>query len=259
MRVMSPGRGALILAATVSAWVATPARAQTPEVTLPSSCTDQVVAPARVILTCGDAGLIAESLVWTGWGADAATATGTASVNLCEPSCAEGERKEFPVALTASERRDCDYGRPQYTLVTYSFPAASPFPPDSPGTHTVRFPCPKRPHADPRIRRMRMSLTGHGPPGDDYFVRVHVRLRVCAVRGRSEVVVNESLRVGGQTFGEHTRTIGFRQRSRCQAHRLRWRLRDEFFGVGTYKVAATVWDRDSQPSKTVTRKQTTLD
>jgi sirohydrochlorin ferrochelatase len=106
---------------------------------------------------------------------------------------------------------------------------------------------------------MKMSLTGHGPPGDDYFVRVHVRLRVCAVRGRSEVVVNETLRVGGQTFGEHTRTIRFCQRSRCEAHRFRWRLRDEFFGVGTYRVAATVWDRAAQFSKTVTRKQSTLD
>jgi hypothetical protein len=124
---------------------------------------------------------------------------------------------------------------------------------------TARFPCPKRPHADPRIRGMKMSLTGHGPPGDDYFVRVHVRLRVCAVRGRSEVVVNETLRVGGQTFGEHTRTIRFCQRSRCEAHRFRWRLRDEFFGVGTYRVAATVWDRAAQFSKTVTRKQSTLD
>jgi hypothetical protein len=104
-----------------------------------------------------------------------------------------------------------------------------------------------------------MGMTGHGVPGDEYFVRVHLRLRVCAVRGRAEIVVNEIKRVGGQTFGEHTRSIRFRQRARCEAHRFRWRLRDEFFGVGTYRVAATVWDKDAQFSKTVTRKKTTVD
>jgi hypothetical protein len=106
---------------------------------------------------------------------------------------------------------------------------------------------------------MKLSMTGHGPPGDDYFVRVHLRLRICAVRGRSEIVVSETKRVGEDTFGEHTGTIGFTQRSRCQSHRFRWRLRDEFFGVGTYQVAATVWDRDAQFSKTVSRKKTTVD
>jgi hypothetical protein len=194
-------------------------------------------------------------------GADQATATGTASVNTCDPSCAEGAREEYPVALTASELRDCDYGQPQYTRVSYNFPAASPFPPGSPAAEdpTVTFPCPTRPHASPRIRKMRMRMTGHRSGSEDYFVRVHVRLRVCTVRRLSRVVVNESKRVGGQTFGEHTRTIRFRQRSRCQTHRFRWRLRDEFFGVGTYKVAATVWDRDAQFSNTVARRNTTLD
>jgi hypothetical protein len=73
------------------------------------------------------------------------------------------------------------------------------------------------------------------------------------------VVVNETKRVGGQTFGRHTRTLKFRQRSRCQRHTFRWRLRDEFFGVGTYKVAAFVYDRDFQSSRTVSRKLVTLD
>jgi hypothetical protein len=72
-------------------------------------------------------------------------------------------------------------------------------------------------------------------------------------------VFNETKRIGRHTFGEHTRSIRFGQRSRCERQRFRWRLRDEFFGVGTYKVAATVWDRDAQFSETVSRKKTTLD
>jgi hypothetical protein len=113
--------------------------------------------------------------------------------------------------------------------------------------------------AEPTIRDMKLRTTGHGPPGGDYFVRVHVRLRVCAVRGRSQAMLHETLRIGGQTFGEHSRTIAFRQRSQCETHRFRWRLRDEFLGVGTYRVAATVRDRDAQVSNTVSRKQTTVD
>ena len=77
--------------------------------------------------------------------------------------------------------------------------------------------------------------------------------------GRSEVVINETKRLAGQTFGEHTRTIRARQRFRCQRHAFRWRLRDEFFGVGAYKVAASVTDKDGQFSRTVSRRQVTND
>lgn len=199
--------------------------------------------------------------MWSNWGAAQASATGTASVKTCDPDCATGGRETYPVTAVAHRLRQCTYGAPQYTRLTYNFPSGSPFPPGSPGAAdlTVEFRCPKRPHPDPRITKMNLQFTGHATRRGRYFVRVHVRLRVCAVRGRSEVVVNETKRLGGQVFGEHTRTIRFRQRSRCQRHRFRWKLRDEFFGVGTYKVAATVWDKDFQLSRTVTRKKLTLD
>ncbi len=249
-RGVTPVRRALLASVALAACAfSSPAAAQTSPATLPSQCYDQEVAPVSVILACADGGIIAEELVWSGWGAERAHATGTASINTCDPDCATGGREEHSIELIADRLLDCPYGEPQYTRVTYRLPA-SPFPSES---RTVPFPCPKRPHADPRIKRMRMRLTGHNP-GTNYFVRVHVRLRVCAVRGRSEVVVNETLRIGRDTFAEHTRTIRFRHRSSCQWHRFRWRLRDEFFGVGTYKVAATVWDRDFQFSKTLSRK-----
>ena len=113
-------------------------------------------------------------------------------------------------------------------------------------------------HADPAIKNRQMRLKGHNP-GPSYYVSVRVRLRVCAVRGRARVVFNETLRIGGNTFGRHTRTRHFRQTASCQSRTFKWKLRDEFFGVGTYRVAATVSDRDAQVSKTVSRKQTTND
>ena len=123
----------------------------------------------------------------------------------------------------------------------------------------MRFPCPTRPHADPRIRSMRMRLTGHGKPGASYYVRVAIRLRVCGVRGRSRVTFNETLGSGGTTFSEDTHTTSFRQVARCQTRTFKWKLRDEFFGVGTYKVRATVSDKDAQFSNTMSRSQTTID
>jgi hypothetical protein len=258
---MTPLHRVLLATALIAACVPSAAAAQTSSASLPSQCHDQKVAPVSVVLTCGDGGFIAEDLVWSGWGGDRAQASGTASVNSCDPDCATGGRDEYPVTLVASNLRHCGYGKPQYTRVTYSFPGATPFPPGSPGAEDphVAFPCPKRPHADPKIRSMRMRLTGHNAPGPRYYVRVQIRLRICSARGRSSAVFNETLRIGSDTFGRHTRTKHFRQTAHCQWRSFKWKLRDEFFGVGTYRVAATVWDKDSQFSKTVSRKQTTTD
>jgi hypothetical protein len=106
---------------------------------------------------------------------------------------------------------------------------------------------------------MRLRFTGHGTPGPDYYVRVSIRLRACGFRGRSEVVFNESIGDGGTTWAEHTQTKRYRQARSCQWRTFKWKLRDEFFGVGTYRVAATVWDKDAQFSKTISRRITTID
>lgn len=250
----------MLAAALAVGWPAT-ATAQTPEATLPSQCTDQQVAPTSVVLACGDAGMIVEGLTWTNWGAAQATAAGTATINTCDPNCASGGTAQYPITLTAGDLRRCSYGKPQYTLITYAFPAGSPYPPGSPGAEdpTARFPCPVRPHKNPRIRAMRMRLTGHGSPGANYYVRVEVRLRVCGVRGRSHVTFDETLGNGKTIFGEHVHTTRFQQTAGCQWRKFKWKLRQEFFGVGTYRVAARVYDRDTQFSNTVSRRRTTTD
>jgi hypothetical protein len=114
-------------------------------------------------------------------------------------------------------------------------------------------------HADPSIKSMQMRLTGHNPAGAQYYVSVQVRLRVCAIRGRSSVTFRETLGLSGHTFGSHRRTRHFRQTASCQSRTFNWKLRQEFFGVGTYRVAAGVRDRDGHRSRTVSRKQTTND
>jgi hypothetical protein len=114
-------------------------------------------------------------------------------------------------------------------------------------------------HADPKITAMRLWATGHGDPGPDYFVRVHLRLRVCAVRGHTKVRVHETLSIGSNTFGEHRRTLAYEQTARCRRRTFKWRLREEFLGVGTYRVAAKVRDKDGQLSAARSRKVETND
>lgn len=141
----------LILVALVAlaCAVAAPA-APAAQVYLPSNCVDQKVKPKRVIVTCADAGFVLTGMTWRQWGQSRAQATGTARVNDCEPSCADGTVRSYPVRATVSGRKRCRNGRRQYTRLRYSFPEESPFPPDAPGSKnpTARFPCART--MDPR-------------------------------------------------------------------------------------------------------------
>ena len=56
--------------------------------------------PELIFLTCADGGLYVEKIKWSIWTKDGATGSGIFSENLCEPSCAEGQRVEAPVNLS---------------------------------------------------------------------------------------------------------------------------------------------------------------
>jgi hypothetical protein len=55
--------------------------------------------PELIFLTCADGGLYVEKIKWSAWSKEGATGIGVFSENLCEPSCAEGQRVEAPVNL----------------------------------------------------------------------------------------------------------------------------------------------------------------
>ncbi len=55
--------------------------------------------PEMIFLTCADGGLYVEKIKWSTWNKDGATGSGIFSENLCEPSCAEGQRVEAQVNL----------------------------------------------------------------------------------------------------------------------------------------------------------------
>ena len=56
--------------------------------------------PELIFLTCADGGLYVEKIKWSTWTKDGATGSGIFSENLCEPSCAEGQRVEAEVNLS---------------------------------------------------------------------------------------------------------------------------------------------------------------
>jgi hypothetical protein len=56
--------------------------------------------PELIFLTCADGGLYVEKIKWSTWTKDGATGSGIFSENLCEPSCAEGQRVVAPVNLS---------------------------------------------------------------------------------------------------------------------------------------------------------------
>ena len=66
------------------------------------NCEIETHNPELIFFTCADGGLYVEKIKWSTWSIEGATGIGIFSENLCEPSCAEGQRVEAPVNLTLS-------------------------------------------------------------------------------------------------------------------------------------------------------------
>ena len=74
----------------------------TPEQVLTWNCELEDQKPELIMITCADGGIYVEKIKWNMWTKDGATGIGILSENLCDPSCAEGQRVEAPVSLRLS-------------------------------------------------------------------------------------------------------------------------------------------------------------
>ena len=63
------------------------------------NCEIETHKPELIFFTCADGGLYVERVKWITWSKEGATGVGIFSENLCDPSCAEGQRVEAPVNL----------------------------------------------------------------------------------------------------------------------------------------------------------------
>ncbi len=59
--------------------------------------------PETIMLTCADGGWMVHKITWNTWTKERAMGTAYFSENLCDPSCAEGQRVEAPVKLTLTD------------------------------------------------------------------------------------------------------------------------------------------------------------
>jgi hypothetical protein len=55
--------------------------------------------PTEILQYCADGGAYLYKIKWQKWSPYGSTGTGIYSVNMCEPNCAEGARKEVPVTI----------------------------------------------------------------------------------------------------------------------------------------------------------------
>jgi hypothetical protein len=94
------------------------AAAGTRAVVLRPECGKAVARPARIVLTCADAGMSLAGLRWTGWGREIATATGAITVHGCDPDCADDNRLySYRVRVTAHDPVTCTDGSRQYAFI----------------------------------------------------------------------------------------------------------------------------------------------
>lgn len=78
--------------------------------------------PEMISTACADNNYYVEDLEWENWGGEAATATGTAWINNCDPLCADGEFETFPVRLTLDSREECGYNARIYSRMALEYP-----------------------------------------------------------------------------------------------------------------------------------------
>jgi hypothetical protein len=97
--------------------------------------------PRSITVFCADAGMIVSRISWSSWGErEARGRSSRASVNECDPNCAQGKTQRFTVGLRLWRARTCPTGRKRvFTRLTVTFIGAKW---SGPRRFTQRSPCP---------------------------------------------------------------------------------------------------------------------
>lgn len=78
--------------------------------------------PEEISLACADNNHVLTDLTWDSWGAPEAIGRGTAWYNNCDPDCASGVARPFPVEVRASRLQRCGYNLDIYTHIAVTYP-----------------------------------------------------------------------------------------------------------------------------------------
>ena len=83
--------------------------------------------PTKIVITCADASFRVTKIEWSSWGSKQAKGSGTAKVNTCDPSCAAGHFKSYPIHLRAYRPHDCAHAdKREFSRLKYVFPDRRP-------------------------------------------------------------------------------------------------------------------------------------
>lgn len=105
-----------------------------------SGCNGAAYKPSRIIIACGDAGLIATKLKWSEWGASKAAGSGVGEEKICNPNCAEGTVGKGQMKVSLFRVRLCSQdGKYHFTKIRYSWPNGAPG--EGPKQDTIPLPC----------------------------------------------------------------------------------------------------------------------
>jgi hypothetical protein len=92
-------------------------------------CGEPKVEPKRIVFACADFGLYANHFDWRNWGHRKAHATGVLHAKVCDPDCAGGDVKDYPVEITLHKIKtwSCNGLRARfYRKIKMSFPGPRP-------------------------------------------------------------------------------------------------------------------------------------
>ncbi|QMU67792.1 hypothetical protein [Streptacidiphilus sp. P02-A3a] len=116
------------LSGSAGAATVKPATAAAQQYVVPDCSGKAQVDPGTIVLACADYGLGLQALHWTSWTPQLASAYGTEWEKDCQPSCAAGHIKDYPVVIELLGSAPVK-GHPnehRYTEATITYTAARP-------------------------------------------------------------------------------------------------------------------------------------
>jgi hypothetical protein len=106
------------------------------------SCAHEpAVRPAQIVLACGDGNFYAAGLRWTSWTSSSATATGVGRQNDCNPYCAAGHFRAYPISVRLSDPVTCGGTRREFARISWRWTTPIPKLHAVPRTGSDTLPC----------------------------------------------------------------------------------------------------------------------
>jgi hypothetical protein len=117
----------LLLAALAAVVLVIPATASSATKVYYPGCATTDYKPKDAIVACGDGNFQLRKMKWSSWGSSSATGSGKASLNTCEPNCAEGKFKNYAANVKLTKPKTCrGLGVKVFTRLEVDFKSAKP-------------------------------------------------------------------------------------------------------------------------------------